>query len=170
MLVSLRVNRVRSRYAQRSGNGSDNSNCSRDGTILSRESPLAWVVSVVPSTLFAFTCSSCGGSTPSPPPTYSVGGTVAGLGSGSTLTLSNDGGHALSISGNGAFTFTDALLSGSTYAVTVSSQPTNELCSVSNGTGTVEDASICLRTHTLGHRNRSLLVFRPPRYLVRDPG
>lgn len=99
-------------------------------------------MSVVLSALFALTCSSCGSSAPSPPPTYSVGGTVAGLGNGSTLTLANDGGHALSIAGNGAFTFTDPLLSGSTYSVTVSSQPTNELCSVSNGSGTIADASI----------------------------
>jgi uncharacterized repeat protein (TIGR03803 family) len=75
--------------------------------------------------------------TPTPALTYTVGGTINGLTSGS-LILQNNGGDALSISANSStFTFTTPLASGATYAVTASSVPAGLTCTVSNGTGTV---------------------------------
>src|SRR5882762_8831755 len=69
---------------------------------------------------------------------FTVGGTVSGL-TGSGLVLRNNGGNDLAIGGNGAFTFTTPILSGATYAVTVSTQPTSpaQTCSVTSGSGTV---------------------------------
>ncbi|WP_395706264.1 DUF2341 domain-containing protein [Casimicrobium huifangae] len=55
--------------------------------------------------------------------TYSVGGSVTGLaGTGLVLSL-NAGAQTLPVAANGAFTFPTALASGSSYAVTVQTQP-----------------------------------------------
>ena len=74
-----------------------------------------------------------------PTPTYSVGGTVSGL-TGS-VTLQNNGGDEIIKTTNDGFTFT-AQAEGSDYAVTVSSQPTGQTCTVTNGSGTNITANI----------------------------
>jgi hypothetical protein len=76
-----------------------------------------------------------GGTTTTHPPTYTIGGMVSGL-SGTGLVLQNNG-STLPVSADGPFTFPAAMTSGSTYNVSVSTQPTNpaQSCSVSNGTG-----------------------------------
>ena len=74
--------------------------------------------------------------------TYTVGGTVSGLGSGLSVTLLNNGGNSLLVNGNGSFTFSTALASGAAYSVTVGTQPTGQSCSVTNGTGTVASANV----------------------------
>ncbi|WNG40302.1 hypothetical protein F0U61_46440 [Archangium violaceum] len=75
--------------------------------------------------------------------TYSIGGTVEGL--DGTLELSL-GGETLRVTTNGRFTFPTKLPKGGTYTVGVASQPANQRCSVSNGSGTVagnvEDLSV----------------------------
>src|SRR5437867_8733303 len=48
---------------------------------------------------------------------FTIGGTVSGL-TGTGLVLQNKLGNNLTIGGNGAFTFSTAILSGTTYAVT----------------------------------------------------
>ena len=67
----------------------------------------------------------------------SIGGGVTGLGGGDVVTLLNNGGDSLTVSANGSFTFPTPLLSGASYVVTVSSQPVNETCMVTGGSGTV---------------------------------
>ena len=93
------------------------------------------------------------GSTPT-----TVGGSVSGL-SGSGLVLQNNGGDDLGISVNGDFTFATALASGETYNVTVLVQPSspNQVCSVTNGSGTMANADVtdvsvsCVtNTYTIG--------------------
>ncbi|MDJ0712487.1 MAG: hypothetical protein QNJ14_19035 [Woeseiaceae bacterium] len=87
-----------------------------------------------------------GGSNPPPPPPppppsndVSIGGTVSGL-SGSGLVLQLNGGQDLTISGDGSFTFADRLTSGSSYTVTVATQPSNptQTCTVAAGSGTAD--------------------------------
>ena len=75
--------------------------------------------------------------------TYTVGGTVTGL-TGRGLVLQNNGGDNLAISGNGAFTFSTALASGSRYTVTVRTQPGSptQTCTVANGGGAIASANI----------------------------
>jgi sugar lactone lactonase YvrE len=69
--------------------------------------------------------------------TYTVGGTVSGL-NAAGLVLTDNGGNALSVaSGASTFTFTQALQSGASYSVAVSTQPTGETCAVGSGSGTV---------------------------------
>jgi predicted transcriptional regulator len=68
-----------------------------------------------------------------------VGGTVTGL-TGS-VTLQNNVGDDIIKTTNDGFTFT-AQAEGSDYAVTVSSQPTGQTCTVTNGSGTNITANI----------------------------
>lgn len=75
-----------------------------------------------------------------PPTTYTVGGTITGL-TGS-VTLQNSGGNNLSRTANGNFTFSNALADNSTYAVSVSTQPAGQTCSVRNGNGTITSANV----------------------------
>ncbi len=75
---------------------------------------------------------------------YQVGVTVSGL-SGSGLVLQNHGADDLAIANDGAFSFATLVASGSTYDVTVKTQPTAtpaETCAVNNGTGTVGSAAV----------------------------
>jgi kexin len=74
---------------------------------------------------------------------FTVGGTVSGL-MGSGLVLQNNGGNNLPIGGNGAFTFSTPIVSGATYAVTVSTQPSAsaQTCTVTSGSGTVGSANV----------------------------
>ena len=78
-----------------------------------------------------------GGSGGGTPTTYTVGGTVSGL-KATGLVLTDNGGNSLTVaSGASTFTFSQALQSGATYAVAVSTQPSGETCSVGSGSGTV---------------------------------
>src|SRR6185503_18686001 len=74
---------------------------------------------------------------------YTIGGSVAGL-VGGGLVLQNNSGDPIPVSANGAFTFSTALLSGASYAVTVASDPTLpwQTCVVANDSGTVTSADI----------------------------
>ena len=71
---------------------------------------------------------------------YTVGGTVSGL--SGTVVLRNNGTNATSISSDGRFTFSTPIAQGSTYAVTVLTQPSTQTCTVSNGTGTMGGANV----------------------------
>ncbi len=75
--------------------------------------------------------------------TFPVGGTVSGL-AGNGLTLRLNGGAALAIGGNGAFTFPTQVASGAAYAVSVDTQPTgpSQTCTVSGGSGTVGSGNV----------------------------
>jgi 6-phosphogluconolactonase len=76
------------------------------------------------------------GTSPPPPPTqYTIGGSVTGL-TGTGLVLQDNGGDNLSVTQNGSFTFATKVNSGSTYDVSVMTQPSLQTCAVSNGSGT----------------------------------
>jgi hypothetical protein len=72
--------------------------------------------------------------------TYSVGGNVAGLSGSAQLQI--NGGATVAVAANGAFAFPSALATGATYTVTVSTQPSAQTCTVSNGTGTMAAANV----------------------------
>lgn len=96
-------------------------------------------------TLFAtMLLSSCGGgsSNETATPRYTVSGTVTGLSSGSAVTIQNNGVESVTVSSNSQFTFPTALAAGSTYAVTISSQPIDQNCIVSFGSGTVAAGNV----------------------------
>jgi 6-phosphogluconolactonase len=97
----------------------------------------------------------CGGGD-SGPATYTVGGTVTGL-TGSGLVLQNYDVN-LPVNTSGAFTFGTQLVSGTSYAVGVVTQPTNpnQLCMTANDTGTIGAANVtnvlvtCEAVYTVG--------------------
>jgi hypothetical protein len=66
-----------------------------------------------------------------------IGGTVSGLGEGRRVTLLNNGSDALAVTENGNFVFADQLLANASYAVTVQTQPVGQVCSVADGSGTL---------------------------------
>jgi len=71
---------------------------------------------------------------------HTVGGTVSGL-TGS-VELQNNGGNNLTRNANGSFTFTTPVAQGSPYAVTVLTQPSGQICTVSNGSGTMGSSNV----------------------------
>jgi len=84
------------------------------------------------------------GTSPEAATTYTIGGTISGLGAGETVVLQDNGGSNLSLTSNAAFTFAAPVASGGTYAVTVLTQPTSpsQNCVVTMGTGTVGSADV----------------------------
>jgi hypothetical protein len=68
------------------------------------------------------------------PLTYSIGGSIAGL--SGTIVLQDNGGDSLSLAKNGPFAFSVQLQPNAAYAVTIATQPANQICSVTNGSGT----------------------------------
>jgi trimeric autotransporter adhesin len=71
---------------------------------------------------------------------YTAGGTVSGL--NGTVTLQNDSTNSTPLSTNGSFTFSTPIAEGSTYNVTVQTQPAEQTCTVTNGSGTMGGASV----------------------------
>ena len=75
---------------------------------------------------------------------FTVGGTLAGLAPTDSLLL-QDNGDELFVGSNGAFTFGDPVLSGSTYDVTVLANPTvpiAQTCTITMPSGTVGAANV----------------------------
>jgi hypothetical protein len=120
--------------------------------------PRVSVVVHAAALILAFGLASCGGSSgnttagngatsnlnPAPPApvVYTVGGAINGL-ANSGLTLQDNGGDNLVVASGGvAFTFDTSLASGAAYAVTVLSQPSNENCTVANGSGAVGSTNV----------------------------
>ncbi|HYW76133.1 MAG TPA: choice-of-anchor tandem repeat GloVer-containing protein [Gammaproteobacteria bacterium] len=99
----------------------------------------AWMVLACVTALTLGGCGSNGSpsSTSSNARSYTVGGTVAGLGNKESVVLLINGGDQLSITANGPFVFSNSLPAGSSYQVTVKSHTSGIACVVGNGTGTV---------------------------------
>ncbi len=74
--------------------------------------------------------------------TYTIGGTLSGLGAGKTLVLQNNSGDDLSLTSNGAYTFATSLENGAAYSVSVLTQPTSQTCGTNSGSGTVASANV----------------------------
>jgi hypothetical protein len=112
-------------------------------------------------------------------PAYTTGGTVSRL-VGAGLVLQNNGGNNLTVSANGSFNFTTGLATGAAYSVTVLTQPSNptQVCTVTNGSGTVASAAItnvavnCLTTTTSAmvpdFGNNRVLIYTVPLGAVFD--
>jgi N-acetylneuraminic acid mutarotase len=79
---------------------------------------------------------------PALPSVVTVGGKVTGL-SGSGLQLQDNGGETLAVAANATtFTFVLGVASGSAYSVNVQTQPSGQICVVSNGSGTAATANV----------------------------
>ena len=80
---------------------------------------------------------------------------VSGLDGGIGLVLQDNGGNNLTVSTNGAFTFSNSVASGAAYSVTLPTQPTGQSCTVTNGSGTASAnvtnvQVVCSNLYTIG--------------------
>ena len=93
----------------------------------------------LPLLVVAAVVAGCGGAI-----NATIGGTIAGLASGNSVGLTNtSNGDVITYAFNSSstnFTFDKSVASGSSYNVTVTTQPTNQICSVTNGNGTVDSS------------------------------
>ncbi len=76
------------------------------------------------------------------PTTHTVGGTLSGLAAGQSITLQDNGGDDLTVSANGNFTFATPVSVGAPYAVTVSTSPHKQQCSVVGGSGAMGSRAV----------------------------
>jgi len=94
----------------------------------------------------ALLLTSCGGAI-----NATIGGTVTGLSGNSSFVMQDNGGDNLTVSSNGTFAFATQIEAGSTYDVTVLTEPVvtsgtlagqsaGETCIVESGLGTVEQS------------------------------
>ena len=90
---------------------------------------------------------------------YTVGGTVNGLSTDESVTLLDNGGEALIVSGNGGFTFANRQANGSTYDITVRSQTSGISCSVSNASGTIGLSNVTSVAVSCSAGTESVLYF-----------
>jgi hypothetical protein len=98
--------------------------------------PLPTAVALALSTALL---SACGGGTDA-----TIGGTLTGLNTGSSLTLQNNLSDSLTLTANGGFLFGTTLGASAAYSVTVLTQPVGQSCSVANASGTTDtlDSSV----------------------------
>ena len=76
--------------------------------------------------------------------TYTVGGTLSGLTSGTVILVDSTvvGKSQVSLSSNGNFSFGARLYHGEAYSVSIESAPVNQMCTVSSPSGTVESQNV----------------------------
>jgi len=74
---------------------------------------------------------------------FTIGGSVSGL-AGTGLQIQNNAGDTLSVTQNGSFTFATSVGSGANYSISIFTNPVNpiQLCTLTNGTGTVGNANV----------------------------
>lgn len=77
-----------------------------------------------------------------------------------SVTLRNNGTESLSLTTSGTFSFPTRLASGAGYAVTVSTQPTGQTCTVAGGSGTVAAAAVASVQVTCVTSSTSVLTGR----------
>jgi uncharacterized repeat protein (TIGR03803 family) len=87
---------------------------------------------------------------------FTIGGTLTGLASGKTVTLALNGAGSLTLSSNGPFTFSTPITSLTQFAITVAAQPSDELCTVAGGSGTITYANIANAVVTCANENFSV--------------
>ncbi len=113
------------------------------------------------------TCSTCPADCGACPTSlYSVGGSLAGLASGNTLVLYDNGGDPVTLSADSSFTFATPLADGSVYDVTLD-QPPNQLCAITNKTGTIAGADVT--NVTVSCADSSSLYYFYSGYCIADP-
>jgi hypothetical protein len=74
---------------------------------------------------------------------HTIGGTINNLtGSGLKLINGSDGGEVAPAAGAASFTFSKEVTFNTTYGVVISSQPSGQTCTVTNGAGTMADVAV----------------------------
>lgn len=73
---------------------------------------------------------------------FTVGGSLTSGNPNPSVVLQNNGGDDLTLTQGGSFTFATTLANGASYNVTVETPPTDQECSVSNGSGVINGDDI----------------------------
>ena len=97
------------------------------------------ILSLAAVLVWSAALAACNGNNSSPPPTYTIGGTVVNLaGTTGGLILQDNLTDNLTVITNGSFTFATPIPSGGSYSVTIFAQPSNppQTCGVTGGAGT----------------------------------
>ena len=107
--------------------------------------PFARTCSLAMAVTLPFALAGCGGGGDSPPPTYTVSGTLS-TASAAGLVLGNGGATLAVPAGSTTFAFPTLLASGASYNVTVVSQPTalDQRCAVTSGSGTIASTNVSI--------------------------
>ena len=92
------------------------------------------------SALLLVSCGGSGGTPSGGTASYTIGGSVSGL--VGSIVLQDNGGHNLTVSVNGTFTFATPVANGIPYSVTVLPQTTGQTCTVNSGSGHVSNANV----------------------------
>lgn len=98
-----------------------------------------------------------------PPPTvnsFTIGGTITGL-SGS-LILANNSTDTITVTQNGAFTFTRQLANNASYAATIITNPVNQGCSIGNASGVVQNSNVTNINITCAGNSKTLTAINIP--------
>ncbi len=98
--------------------------------------------------------------------TYTLSGTVTGLGTGKSVVINTNGGNALTLSANGSFTLPNTFISGSSYTVTVGAQPVDQTCMVTNDSGTVTSINVTNLTLSCTNNNIAPTITGTPNTTV----
>lgn len=106
-----------------------------DSTLGQRFMPLRRFSLAVLTALCLFQLGGCGGNANGSGTQFTVGGTVTGLAQGRQVVLNNNGSQSVTVTANGSFQFSYPNIQGTPYAVSISTQPINQSCSVANGSG-----------------------------------
>lgn len=72
---------------------------------------------------------------------FTLTATVSGLSAGAQVALST-GSDSVTATGNGPIDFSKKLANGTTYSISVSTQPTGQTCSISYASGTITSANV----------------------------
>ena len=108
----------------------------------------------MPLRLLCLICSclalvACGGGSSGASNSHTISANVYGLQSGSRLILqeSDDSVYSsITVVADGSFGFKTPVSSGSSYSVTIASQPSGQSCALQNGSGTVSAANVATVT------------------------
>jgi sugar lactone lactonase YvrE len=74
--------------------------------------------------------------------TFTVGGSLSGLGVNKSVAVQDATGASIVLNANGNFTLLSGVPSGATYSLSIKTQPQGQFCGLSNGSGTVANASV----------------------------
>src|SRR5258708_7666323 len=102
------------------------------------------VLASAASAFLALSLTACGGGSGNPTATtdYTIGGTVTGLSTSQQVVLNDNLNDMLTVTANGTFTFTTPVANNTSYAVTVGTQPTGQICTVARGSGSGVTANV----------------------------
>ena len=93
--------------------------------------------------------------------TYTIGGTVTGLASGTQLTLDDNGADPTTVTANGSFSFATPVAYGGSYSVTVGTQPSGQTCTVGGGSGSAVHADVSSVSVSCVSAGNPLYVYVP---------